>query len=193
MTVPTPQSRSIARAAAAAFMGVQRVRRYWDEPNQNHVDILSCEDTPCRGVRSYSTIGVSEAVLTHGDRPLEIRTEIVGACESRRSAFPLALATAAFCVLKSGWAIAPGVIFPEVLAVHDASKTMRHVLFLPPFLWDGRLEPMDVDGRTMTWLQAIPIAELELRYAEANGVPALELLFERAQIDVFDLDRSSVA
>ena len=68
---------------------------------------------------------------------------------------------------------------------------MKHFLLVPPFLWDG-FETLEVGGQAVAWLQAVPISDRERDLAEREGSDSLEDLFERQQIDVFDLDRPSV-
>ena len=48
------------------------------------------------------------------------------------------------------------------------------------------------EGQAVAWLQAVPISDPERDLAEREGSDSLEDLFERQQIDVFDLDRPSV-
>jgi hypothetical protein len=123
---------------------------------------------------------------------LNVRTELVGACSSNAAVFGECLSTAAFCIIKSGWFVAPGVIFPDVVAQHKASRTMKHLLFVPPFLWEGKLETLTLeDGSEVDWLLAVPISDAEMAFAEKKGVPALEEIFEARQIDIFDLERAS--
>ena len=168
------------------------VDRFWDDHHEASVDIVSCGDSPWEGVTSYSTVGVSDIPLVKDGNELDIRTEMVGACGSQFTDFPNYLSTAAFFVINSGWLAAPGVIFPDVLSMYEASDTMKHFLFLPPFLWDERLRTLDLRGRKVAWLLAIPISQAELEFAESEGVSALEDRFEAHQIDIFDLKRASV-
>jgi len=135
---------------------------------------------------------MSEAPLLHEGRELRARAELVGACSTVAEAFPNLLATAAFFVVNSGYLAAPGVILPDVLAIYPyLSSTMEHLLLLPPFLWEGRLETLQGAEHPVAWLLASPISEAERLYTEEHGVSALEMVFERQQIDVFDLNRPS--
>ena len=52
---------------------------------------------------------------------------------------------------------------------------------------------MRLATKTVAWLLAVPITDAEAAYAGQHGAEALEDLFERAQIDLFDLDRDSAA
>ncbi|TWT47583.1 suppressor of fused domain protein [Botrimarina hoheduenensis] len=183
--------KAIAKAAAQAFGGRPRVARFWDDNHASSVDILTCEDRPQEGVISYSTVGLSGWPLFKGEKEYGARLEIVGACGSAFKGFDNALSTAAFCVINSKWFCCPGVIFPDVLAMYDCSPTMRHFLFVPPFLWEDHLNTLDLDGRKVAWLLAVPISEDERAFAEANGPEKLEELFADRQIDIFNLHRSS--
>lgn len=192
MTKPPANRKALARAAAAAFGGNPVVARFCDDSHKASVDIVSCSDAPWGGVTSYATIGVSETPLLKDGKELDVRTELVGACGSQFTEFPKYLSTAAFCVLNSGWLAAPGIIFPDVISMYDSSWTMEHLLFLPPFLWDERLQTYEMDGVKVAWLLAVPISRAELEFAESTGVPALEALISAHQIDIFDLNRAPV-
>jgi len=76
--------------------------------------------------------------------------------------------------------------------MYDQSLTMKHLMFVTPFLWDEELSAIEYESKTVAWLLAIPISETERVYAEEKGYEALEDLFEKKQIDIFDLDRPIV-
>lgn len=191
-STPSAAQSTIARAAIAAFSGTPRVVRYWDDNRRCCVDIVSCADSPWDGATSYATVGVFATPLVFEGRELDVRTELVGACYSPTDDYAGCLATAAFFVVNSGVFVAPGVILPNDVAMHHASKTKAHMLFVPPLLWDERLKTIDVEKQRVAWLQAVPISQTELEVALRDGVPALEAEFERQQVDVFDIARPSV-
>jgi len=143
-------------------------------------------------VNSYATIGLSDSPIIKGGAPINVRTEFVAACAAQTEDFQRFLATAAFCVINSQWFVAPGTVFPHVFGMYGASPTMKHCLFVPPFLWDGRLQTLTLESKTVAWLLAVPISEQELRLAEVEGVPRLEKVLEGKQIDMFDIKRPSV-
>jgi hypothetical protein len=66
-------------------------------------------------------------------------------------------------------------------------KEMQHLLFVPPFLWEEKLEPLQLESKIVNWLLAIPISELQ--YKNKNGFDSLQNLFEKNEIDIFNLDR----
>jgi antitoxin YqcF len=185
-------NRQLARYIAGALGGSPKVTRFWDEPNRSHVDILCAADAPQKGVRSYSTLGLSDWPLYRDGKDFGVRIELVGACGANQKHFDNALSTAAFNIINSKWFCAPGVIFPDVLAMYKASKTMRHFLFVPPFLWGDAPEPQHVGGKRVDWLMAVPVSDDELALAKREGPAKLEDIFLQEQIDVFDLARKSV-
>jgi hypothetical protein len=184
--------KTIAKYAASAFGTAPKVLRFWDEGGKSMIDMAACADSPWEGVTSYSTIGLSQYPIIKDGRDYGVRTEVVGACESGRDEFANCLSTVAFNIINSRFYIGPGIIFKDVLSMYRASKTMKHIFFLPPFLWDGKLETLDLSGKKVAWLMAIPISDAEMRFADERGASVLESKFEEAQIDVFDLDRESV-
>lgn len=148
--------------------------------------------SPYHGVTSYSTVGLSDVPLLVDGKEFPARVELVGACDSSTGAFANVLTTAAFFVINTGWVPRPGGVFPGILDMHNASPTMRNLLFVPPFLWNPNLETLKLSDRTVAWLQEVPISDAELRFAREQGSEALEDKFVEAQIDVFDIGRSSV-
>lgn len=86
----------------------------------------------------------------------------------------------------------PGAIHNDVLQMYDLSKTLSHIMFVAPFLWNDGPKTLHLEGRTITWLMAVPISESELGYTERRGADALNTLFEERQIDIFDINRPPV-
>lgn len=192
MGKPSAENKAIARSVAAAFGGKPAVHQYWDDDHVNSVAILAAAGRPQTGVTSYSTIGLSDTPLMQSGVEFGTRVELLGACASSETKFPNSLATAAFCVINSGWFVAPGIIFPDALSMYEASTTMRHFLFVPPFLWDDGPKTLHLTNKIVAWLLAVPISDAEMRFAEEQGPATLEDLFVQEQIDIYDLHRKSV-
>ncbi len=192
MSSITKENKAIALAIAKVFGGKPSDQRFWDEGEKSFIDILKCMDRPQVGVTSYSTIGLSDAPLYKDGVEYPVRLEIVGACGSGFTYFDNALATAAFCIINSKWFCYPGAIFSDILSMFEISSTMRHLFFVPPFLWEEDLQTITVGNKTVAWLLAVPISNGERAFSEKNGPDALENLFVEKQIDMFDLDRKSV-
>jgi antitoxin YqcF len=189
-------NRQLAQTVLQAFGGEPpRVLRYLDAPEEHHVDIAVADDVPADGITSYSTLGLSDTPLVDQGREIDLRIELVGACRQEHDEFANVVSTAAFCIIKDHWFAYPGRIFPEIVGMYFPDAQVKHLLLVPPFLWD--LETQRLPEKTVAWLQLVPITEAELRYARrqariAGDEQALPKALERARIDVYDLRRPSV-
>ena len=188
----TNENKIIAQTALNVFGGNPKVFKYWDHEQRNSVDILSCADRPCEGVTSYSTIGLSEHSIGYKSDELPLRVEIVGACASDIKSYPNIIANCALLIIASNIKCYPGAIFKNAIDISNIKGGMKHVLFTTPFVWDKSLETINFQDKKVTWLNAVPISQSELEYAENEGIEALEELFEKHQIDIFNLNRQSV-
>ena len=164
------------------------MHRHWDEPEENWISIATRAECPWDGVTAVGTLGLSEHSLGLSN---DLQVEIIGAC-AKTADLSDVLATCAFNVIKDAWPMRPGAIHNDVLQMYDLSKTLAHIMFVAPFLWNDGPKTLHLDGRTITWLMAVPISESELAYAEQNGADALNTLFEERQVDIFDINRLSV-
>jgi antitoxin YqcF len=132
MPVVTSQQRRLAEHTALA-MRVEKppVHRFWDENKESSVFILEATDRPQDGVASYATIGLSDRPLMFKRREFDTRVELVDACGSAFSGFANVLATAAFCVINSGWFCAPGNhLSRHCFDVQGFSDIERYLLLL---------------------------------------------------------------
>ncbi len=69
---------------------------------------------------------------------------------------------------------------------------MKHIMFYYPYLWHNRLASLQVLGTPIKVMLGIPISQSELEYKRRHGLSALEDLFDRAGIDIFDINRKPV-
>jgi antitoxin YqcF len=192
MSTVSKENKIIAQHAAKAFGGKPKVSRYWDDNHNSFVDLLVAEDRPQRGVDSYATIGLSDHPLMKGNEEYAARVELLGACGSQFAKFDNIIATAAFFIINSKRFCYPGAVFPDIVGMYKASKSLEHLFFAPPFLWEDRLKTLPLKGTKVAWLLIVPISENERLVAEKKGSEILESLFLEAQIDIFDLERASV-
>ena len=118
------------------------------------------------------------------------RCEILGL--STAPGFAAAVAACAFQVIDARWFLAPGIVFPGVLAGSGLSETLAHVLFVPPYPWESRLQTFATPDADVAFLLAIPISEAEYAFAQESGGDTLEDLFAERGVDLFDIARSSV-
>ncbi|WP_337270456.1 suppressor of fused domain protein [Oryzifoliimicrobium ureilyticus] len=185
------ENRLIAKTIVSVFGGVPNIRKYWDDNHISNLDIVACSDAPDEGVSSYATIGVSDYPIMRGKVEYPARVEILGVCDSNSPHYANIIATCGFCVVNDHWFLAPGVIFPNIVQMYSASKTMQHIAFVEPFIWEDKLSSLKLDTKTVDWLLAVPISEEEYRFAKDESFDALEDLFEKEQIDIFNIDRQS--
>jgi hypothetical protein len=160
--------------------------------NVNDIDIIKCSNFPAAGVNSYSTLGVSDYPIMKGNVEYQARAEILDVCDSGVEGFQNVMATCGFCIINSKWFVAPSVVFQDIISMYNISNTMQHVAFMEPFLWSDRLEELKLGSKTVNWLLAVPISDKEYQFAKSKSFDALEDLFEKKQIDLFDVNRSSV-
>lgn len=182
----------IAKSALLAFEGEPAVFEYWDDNKNKSIDLLCATNSPYGGVTSYSTIGLSEYSIGYDVDEKPLRAEIVGACATEYDYFPNILSTCAFSIINSNFSISPGEIFKDIIQMYYSNLEMKHVLFMPPFLWEDTLKTIDVPEKKIAWLLAVPISEKECLFAHDRGVETLSELFEREVIDIFDLERKSI-
>ena len=85
--------------------------------------------------------------------------------------------------------IYPGAVLPDLIRAGD----LKHLFFISPFLWSGALKSVKIGDREVRFLQAVPISDQEMAVVGTEGAEVLDALFERAQIDIYDWARDSVA
>ena len=176
------------------IVGINRkIERFWDDKNQNYLDIFNCDDPVDINIKFYGTIGLSDYqnIIEMGDGNKNIPVEFIMAGYKEYDEIPNILSTCGFYLLKDKWNCQPGSVFMSMVDFYY-EKEMRHIMFVPPFLWEEKLEPLKLENKTVYWLLAIPISEAELQYRNKNGFDALQELFEESGINIFDLDRKSI-
>lgn len=184
--------KTVALATLNAFAKEPKIFQYWDDANVNSVDILISENSPFEGINSYSTLGLCEhdVGLSYNDIPLRI--EFVGACYKRYENFANISATCAFNIINSNLSCQFGTVFENVISLYYPEFEMKHALFLSPFLWDYKLENLDLSDSKLAWLMIVPISDNEYDYMQEHGLDKLEELLDKGQIDAFDLERKSI-
>lgn len=186
----TADNREIGRVAAEIFGGTPDVHTWWDEDRRFNVDILSCTDSPQPGVTAYATLTLSNHRLTGVENGL--RVELMGACRSDVDLFPKVISSCAFNIIENDPPIGPGAVFQGAISLFGLSSTMKHVLFIPPFLDDDSRQTLVLPTRTVGWLRLLPISDAEFGLVKAKGFPALVDVLNATRPDIFDINRPSV-
>lgn len=170
-----PYVKEIYRQVKDLFGGAKPiVDRYADDHEEHWVDVMRMPDCPQPGVTSYATLGMSRfdnGGLESGGKPL--RVELLAACQSEFPEIAAGLTSCAFNVARDGYQVTPGVVHPNVLDLYAPDVVLKHLLLVPPFLWEPEPEPRDFGDVTVAWLMAVPISDGEIEYARVRGSDAL--------------------
>ena len=188
MSNASPSERAIARKIKAAFGPNTQWGRFGDEGEINDCYVAECLNCPVHGVTSYATVGLSRNHQDAGDK--DVLVEVLAACASETPCIDNLVSSCVFDSVRNGSNIVYGTCLSNIIDQYEISKTMRHVVFVAPFLWDD-LQQVEIDGSTVYFLMALPISDAEREYLFENGIDALEQKFEEAQIDVYDINRPS--
>ncbi len=170
-----------------------------EEPTEvpDEVVIALADGVPAPGFTSYATVDMGRFPTNVTDADgREVATELVTVGRTAHRAAADVLARAAFAIAAGSIHVVPLAVIPSAVAEADPDRTMRHLLLVLPFLWpelEILAEPDTADGTVRTRLQAVPISDSELAYADTHGRQALFDLLESAGADVSDIDRRPVA
>jgi hypothetical protein len=190
MTVSS-ENKALAKYIRTVFGGVASVNKYWDDSHHSDIDIFRAAGAPAEGVDTFCTLGLSDhdiELVLDNNKPL--RAEVLIAAQDQFEFAANVLSTCAFNVINSETALGPSVVYPDVVAMYAPELTVRHVMFVAPFLYP--LETQWLETKTVAWLLAIPITEAEQRFHAQYGAEALEARLEDAEVDIFDLARASI-
>ncbi|MED4351065.1 suppressor of fused domain protein [Schinkia azotoformans] len=188
----TDQMKEIAKHLADLNGSRPRMSRFYDDNKESIIDIVIMDNKPNEYETTFATIGLSNYDIGYSVKDKPLRVEFIGACIDEYKLFGNVLSTCAFNIINSGYSCSPGMIYPDVVKMYYPEFNMKHIMFVSPFLWAENLTPFDFEDKHVSWLQAMPISEAEYNYAEQNGSEALENLFEESEVDILDLNRSSI-
>lgn len=186
-------NKMIAKTLANALGFNPSVHRYRDDDNNLDIALLSCIDPTDANVRFYGTVGLSDYPTYQDGAEFPTRVEILGAAYKEAIFFPNVLSTIGFYSIREKFFCSPGSVLQNAVKMYEPETVLPHVLFSPPYLWEDKLETLKFEDKTVDWVLAIPITEKELQYREQHGTEALEDLLEKNEVDIFDLNRKSVA
>ncbi|MEM8639525.1 MAG: suppressor of fused domain protein [Cyanobacteria bacterium P01_G01_bin.54] len=193
MSKPSSENKSIAKKIISIIGGSPTVTQFWDENEDNHIDLLSLENSQTHNATTFCSLGLSDSPLYFRGKEYSVRVELMGCCRSKDELFANIISTAAFYIMKDHWFCAPGVIYPDIVTMYYPETSMKHLFFMSPFFWNEALpDVMEFSTKKVAFLLGVPISEQERNYAVQNSPRELEDLFEKEQINILDLDRDSV-
>ena len=177
--------------AEAAFGGTSQVSKHWDEKGENEIDILMVADRPKSGIDSFTTVGLYAYPVLEFSGGIPLSVELMGVCTQDFPEFANILSACAFNIINSHFRCSPGTVYREIVSGTYPDSKMKHILFIPPFLWEESLQTIDLENGIATWLLAVPISDEELDYLDDHGLHAMERKIEEEQIAFFNLERPS--
>lgn len=186
----------IAKFVAGAIGLEPHVYPYYDNDRDSSIDVLDLVDPLDRNVKFYCSVGVSDCpniIEMKDGSTINIPVELLIAAYKDFEKAPNILSTCGFYMINDRRECQPGSVYKRMVETYYPGSDMKHIMFTRPFLWEDKLEPLQVGDKNVSFLLCIPVSDAELEYRNDNGVNALEsLLFGQKNIDIFDLDRKSV-
>lgn len=186
------EDKQIARKVALAFGSQTTTERHLDSTRKLEISILCVSNCPIPGVNSYSTVGLWRTSLEHGPDALPVRLELVAAFPAEKDGFREVLAAAAFRIMRTRKAAAPGHVFPDYVHEWYPKATVPHLFFSVPSSWEeDALSEVQMGNLEVQFLQILPISQPEYDFLLEHGEDALELKFIAGAVDFYDLKRKS--
>ena len=192
MTSVSQENQNLSQFVGKVFGDDWTIAGHHDEQQQVIVYVLSGKDKEKPGVLSHATIGLSDYKLGQDKSGIPLGAELVGACYEGCKYFDQALATTANFIMNQNLLCKPGTVFASVLDGFDASSQMKHFLFAVPSLWEDTLYPLQFKAKTVLWLQALPISDSEMQFAQEHGAGELGEKLVSENADLMDLGRAPV-
>ncbi|AZA84947.1 hypothetical protein C1637_21955 [Chryseobacterium lactis] len=189
------ENKSLAKYITSIVGINEKIDRHWDEATINFIDIFSCDDPIYPNIKIFGTIGVSDhsnRIEMKDDNFQDIPIELLITGYKEFDLLPNILSTAGFYITKKRWDCQPGSVFMRIVDMYYEDSEMKHIMFVSPFLWEDKLEPLHLETKTVHWLLGTPISDKELEFRMKNGASALEDIFQEKDIDIFDINRKSV-
>ena len=185
--VDTPPSHYIswAKLLRTRIPGDVSVTRFYDNFHENAIAIF--ESKQPEGIVA-ATIGLMDIDQRVGAGP--VHTEVLMDQLGQDPRIGNVLATLAFYIAKDGWRVRPGTVFENVVRINVSEARLPHVYFTTPFQWQD-FSAVDLDGRKVHPLVAVPVSEAEADLARKEQGRVLELLWESKGTNVLDWNRSS--
>lgn len=162
------------------------VSNFIDDFGSCNLDILQCADAADANVSFYASLGLMGYNVNGGCY------EIVMGGHRQFPDIEAVVASCAFFVIRDKWDCSLGNVFESVIELYYPKAAMKHVMFYYPYLWHNRLASLKVLNYPVKVMLGIPISQSELDYKRQYGLPALEDIFDRAGINIFDINRKSV-
>lgn len=171
------ENRRAYETACTLFGGSPRVLRYYDQPNELSMDLLTVEDAPAPGLISYSTLGLLHAPAGRRQDGRPLRFELAGVCPREYEYFPELLCRCAFDIMNARFSCGHGSIYRDMVRAYLPGAPMEHILLVEnPDFWGEPFPALELAEKRVRWLGVLPLWEQEAALLETEGP---RLLLER--------------
>lgn len=188
------KNKAIANYLRTLYKNTPEVTTVKNDDESLELDVAVMNDFPEEGIRSFSTLGLSDTEILDDDgNALDFRVEIFAADDTGTNIIPdLLFEIYAHMKDDPEWNCIPGSTLEDVIEIWLPDSPMKHVYFAPCFLVEELSEMHHFDQDEVIWVMMIPISQKELEFLLENGDDAFDDLMEQKEVNILDLNRSSV-
>lgn len=160
------------------------------------ITIISYKNGLEKGITAHSTLGVclyQEPSLEQGEN---VAVELIGVEHEDSDIVRGILAYCAYAVMD-GMPIQPFSCWSDLLPLYIPESKLKHVLFLPAYLWGDKLLMSKSKNITVLYLLVCPLSDGEADFLykhHDNSVGAEKLIedIEKQEAYIFDFNREPI-
>lgn len=184
-------TKQVAKHALRFIGGTPKVYAYYNDNKSKTVDIATFYNGYLRGKITTSTLGFSsrDTGLVVDEHPL--RVELMAAADKEYDGDIQHILSSAAFEIMDGIPIGHGMIVDNIIQWYIPNSQMKHCLFVTPQYWSKYTSYFD-NSTYVAWLCLIPISDVERMYIKRHGFDAFDKIMERRNINIFDLNRSTI-
>jgi hypothetical protein len=169
-----------------------RIQQGWGPSEDGSIQIVRFANRPHKGVSTYATLGLSDQIKTLGGRR-KVRMELVFSARDGFASEDVAsflLTFAEFVSSKKEALLRGDVVGPSEPLIAGVSANAVYAAI--PVMFDKGFEALETTEPTTVFVWLLPLVGDEPERIRGTGWEPFEDALEQAQIDLFDLNRSSV-
>ena len=165
-------------------------------PDGDSVTIVSCKNGMQPGVTAHATLGVClypKPSLQQGEH---IAHEFIGVENEDDDIVREILSTCAYCVM-GGMSVQPFSCWANLLPLYMPKSKLKHVFFLPAYLWGDKLLMSNFENITVFYLLVCPLSDKEADFVSkfhdnSVGIKNLIEKMEKKKAYIFDFNREPI-
>jgi hypothetical protein len=165
-------------------------------PDGDSVTIVSCKNGMQPGVTAHATLGVClypKPSLQQGEH---IAHEFIGVENEDDDIVREILSTCAYCVMD-GMSVQPFSCWANLLPLYMPKSKLKHVFFLPAYLWGDKLLMSNFENITVFYLLVCPLSDKEADFVSkfhdnSVGIKNLIEKMEKKKAYIFDFNREPI-